>query len=175
MSLKVSGGSIFLENARHMVIPTNARGIFGAGLARQFAIRYPEAEKCYKVRISFGNVKETGDYLFVTLQETPRLRGAVLFATKDEPSDKSDMARIFNGLVRLEKSDLLRDPRDRKSFAYDLAIPAIGCGLGAYDEEDGKMRKEALEGALGEIFGDSEVRVIYLKTHERPRSEERLA
>lgn len=112
---------IFSTSAEAYVNPVNCKGVMGAGLAQQFAWRYPTMLEKYKDACKRKSLKPGG--LFICKVENKTI---VNFATKDHWKDQSQYAYIEFGMqalrIYLNKSEL-----------SSIAIPKIGCGLGALD------------------------------------------
>lgn len=114
--------NIFDSECRILVNPVNTRGISGAGLAKEFASKYPDAQKHFK---SWCNreKRKGGDFTrFTSFSHPDKL---IMFAcTKESPLDPSRMEWIdrFINSVQWEFY--------AGSYYNSVAIPALGCGLG---------------------------------------------
>lgn len=122
MSIKLVTGNILRDNAEAIVIPVNTLGIAGAGLARQWALQYPNEHRLYDMvckdkRFSIGKV--------LPIISTPE-RLFLCFPTKIVPQKRSELVWIEDGLSDLKR--LVSTLRIRS-----LALPALGCGLGGLD------------------------------------------
>lgn len=115
----VTSGNILSDESKAIVIPVNTLGIAGAGLARQWALHYPDEHRLYGIvckhkRFSIGEVLpviSAPDRLFLC------------FPTKIVPQKRSELVWIEDGL-----SDLRR--LIPTLLIQSLALPALGCGLG---------------------------------------------
>lgn len=110
---------IFSLDASILVNPVNCQGVMGAGLARQFALRYPSILAPYKRACSTKQMV-AGGVLMVTPDENPMVRVANL-ATKDHWKSPSQITWIESGVHNLAAT--LNEPSS-------IAIPQLGCGLG---------------------------------------------
>ena len=122
MPIKLVTGNILHDHAEAIVIPVNTLGIAGAGLARQWALQYPDEHRLYGVvckdkRFSIGEV--------LPVISTPN-RLFLCFPTKIVPQKRSELIWIEDGLSDLKR--LVSTLRIRS-----LALPALGCGLGGLD------------------------------------------
>lgn len=133
-----------------VVIPVNCVGVMGAGLARQFKLRYPEQARyyrnlCEQGRISMKNCRSGLYYSPAYLEESR----ACLFPTKNHWRDRSSLPEIRLGL-----EELIYDI-DRMGF-YLVLMPAPGCGCGGLEWEGKGGVKEMMVG----LFSDHEARGI---------------
>lgn len=134
MSVSLISGDIFESNADYLINPVNCLGVSGAGLAKEFAKRYPAAQELYEASCRFGIVRP-GYPLFAG--------GIIYFPTKDDWRKPSRIDWIQEGLLAVA---------DELLPGESVAIPALGCGLGGLNWED------VYESVVG-IFGDSEIEV----------------
>lgn len=119
MSIVYRSGNILETEAWNLVCPVNLRGVMGAGLAKQFADRWPGVLERYRQALARRLLREAIPYAV----ELDALRVVVLFPTKRHWRDPARLRDIDLGLAQLGR--LARDG----GFA-ELAIPALGCGLG---------------------------------------------
>lgn len=104
-----------------IIIPVNCKGVMGAGLAKQFAEKYPASEQAYKdccrdKALSIGHC---------VLEETP-FGTFIFFPTKDDWKDDSKYEYIELGMDSICRClDTFHDLK--------IAFPPIGCGLGGLD------------------------------------------
>lgn len=129
-TIEIVQGDIFESGADSIVIPTNTRGVMGAGLAKEFARRFPIATRVYREFCRHGDV-EPGRifHAHATRDMTGHpLHWAFFFPTKDDWRNPSRIEWIRAGL------DNLVDDLDPDGGALGpiqtLAIPALGSGLG---------------------------------------------
>lgn len=113
-------GNIFNSPAQIIVNPVNTRGISGAGLAKEYALLFPHAQKIYEKKCKEG--MRPGDVLLIASAST--LKIIAYLATKDDWRQPSRYEWIEDGLLNLyEKINSLSSYRS-------VAVPQIGCGLG---------------------------------------------
>lgn len=117
--IKITTGSMFNDKAVEVLInPVNCVGAMGKGLALAFKNHYPRMYEDYVTRCSNGEVKLGEPYLY---------RGEnkliINFPTKNHWKDKSYITDIENGL------DYLISKLEEWNID-NIALPAIGCGLG---------------------------------------------
>jgi O-acetyl-ADP-ribose deacetylase (regulator of RNase III) len=128
MTIRYSTGDIFASGADAIVIPTNAVGTQGAGLAKQAAQRWPSWSREYRrVCKSALGVVPGGVWPYRVVA-----RWLLAFATKDHWRNPSQIEWIEHGLMMLDyvvTNDL--DPAPKS-----IAIPALGCGYGGLAWED---------------------------------------
>ena len=109
------------------VVPTNARGIMGSGLAKDFAARFPAqsaayVERCKRAEVGAGDAwpeplgpNGSGNHAYVTFA-----------VTKDEPREPSRQEWVTRALDRLFVLASMNMVAPRGM----VILPAIGCGLG---------------------------------------------
>lgn len=117
-----------------IVNPVNTVGVMGSGLAAQFKKRFPLNYEIYKARCADGHLR-VGRVLSVF--ESGKV--IVNFPTKDDWRYLSKINYIEAGLWDLRRLLL-------ESNLPSIAIPALGCGLGALDWAQVQPR---IEEALG--------------------------
>lgn len=118
------GKDLFTTQDRWLVNPVNVVGVMGAGLAKQFAIRYPEILEPYKHACSVKLLKPGGIYITTTNDE----RHVMNLATKGHYKDPSKLEYIRDGLVYMEH---LINILGLKS----ISMTDIGCGLGGLSRD----------------------------------------
>lgn len=111
-------GDLFDSQAEALVNCVNCVGTMGAGLAREFRLRFPEMHadylsRCARREIRIGEV--------TAFHERDRL--IINFPTKNDWREKSKLADIESGLPALRQCII-------DSEIESIAIPALGCGLG---------------------------------------------
>lgn len=113
MSLEHTNGDIwsYIETHR-VVVPTNQKGVMGAGLALQAKQRFPGIQAAYQTYLSSTHNKASPWYnsLFPNI---------ILAPTKRHWKDKSRLDDVVNVLLSLSK---IKDG--------PFVIPQMGCGLG---------------------------------------------
>ncbi len=115
-------GNIFDSKAQTLVNTVNCIGIMGKGLAFEFKKHFPDMYKDYAQKCKNGEVKLGRPYLF----KHTMYRWILLFPTKDDWRSISKLSDIEEGLKWLKKH--------YKEWGIEsLAVPPLGCGLGALD------------------------------------------
>jgi hypothetical protein len=142
ISMKAPGfevvrGSIFNTLARPpadlLVCPVNCQpGVMGAGLAKDFARRFPGLRLRHKAACEKGMLGIAEPWIvqdLIALDDRTGERGwdICLFPTKDHWQNDSRIDWIIGGLARLY--DRLAEYRP-ESECVRISIPALGCGLG---------------------------------------------
>lgn len=120
--------SIFDLDVEALVNPVNTVGVAGAGLAKQFAIRFPKYINDYKNSCKTEIILPGDCRLHKLVEEevNKELKYIFSFYSKDHWRDKSNIQYISNGLDRLHLYML-------KKNISSVGMPAIGCGLGGLD------------------------------------------
>jgi len=131
-------GDLFESDCEVLVNAVNPIGMMGGGIARQFAIRYPEMEQKYIEACKNGHYN-THNVLF--LKSGDKLIANLL--TVDE-NIESNYCLIADSLKAI-KNHL-------PNYYKSLAFPMIGCGIGGLD-------KEKVKSMFEEILGDCEERI----------------
>lgn len=120
-------GDIFTTNARAIGHGVNLRGVMGAGIAAQFAKRFPDMLPGYRHACESGEL-----YLGALMSwEVPSAWGQSFYvlniATQTDPGANADYKAVFDGVAQAVgwcgwmKFDT-------------LALPRIGSGIGGLDE-----------------------------------------
>lgn len=141
-------GNILDSTADAIVIPVNCVGTMGAGLAKQFKARYPEAYGRYCLHCCNGNLRlgnPTGAFIG---SPGPQTQQAVFLPTKHHWREKSELEPIRAGLHRLAVQCYEQHTLRREVFT--VAMPRLGCGLGGLAWHD--VRPLIVE-AFGEMEG----------------------
>ena len=115
-------GNIFDSKAQTLVNTVNCVGIMGKGLALEFKKLFPDMYKDYAQKCKNGEVKLGRPYLF----KHSIYRWILLFPTKDDWRSISKLSDIEEGLRWLKK-------HYKEWGIQSLAVPPLGCGLGALD------------------------------------------
>ena len=129
MSVRYTDDDIFASGAEAITNPVNCVGVSGAGLAKQFAGRYPENDRLYRMACAEGRIRPGRGLVTETGQERPRY--IVNFPTKRHWRDNSRIEDIRLGLRNLRQQLL------RRGIA-SVALPALGAGLGGIGWNDVK-------------------------------------
>jgi O-acetyl-ADP-ribose deacetylase (regulator of RNase III) len=128
-------GDILQDHARILVCPVNCvPGVLGAGLALQFSKKYPalkdmHARNCKNRILVIGTPVITDHDLGHATRDR---RSIVLFPTKGHWENDSRLDWVFSGLAKLY--GILGD-YEPDNEQVDIAIPALGCGLGGLNLE----------------------------------------
>lgn len=119
--------SLFQSNAQVWVNPVNCIGVMGAGIAKKFALQFPDVLNYYRHACNTKTRIVPGGLIAVPQHDiSPPPEWVVCLATKDHWRTPSKLEWIDSGL-----KSLARWSRDEQITS--LAIPAIGCGLGGLD------------------------------------------
>lgn len=121
MGVTYTDRSIFEIDAEAIVNPVNCVGVSGAGLARQFARRYPQNDRLYRQACREGRVTPGRGLITETGLDSPRR--IVNFPTKRHWRAESRLSDISMGLRNLRRELLRRG-------IHSIALPALGVGLG---------------------------------------------
>jgi O-acetyl-ADP-ribose deacetylase (regulator of RNase III) len=120
-------GDLLASDADAVVNPINCVGVMGAGLARQFAAAYPAMAAAYRRACTDGQVRPGRMWLWPTGGHVPRF--VIGFPTKRHWRDSSRLDDIDAGLTDL-RAVITRHR------ILSVAVPPLGCGLGALDWHD---------------------------------------
>jgi O-acetyl-ADP-ribose deacetylase (regulator of RNase III) len=117
--------SIFDSSAEILVNPVNCVGVMGAGLAKEYKLRYPEmfnhyARSCRSGRLRIGSLHVWED------EHTGKI--IVNLPTKHDWRQDSTIEIVEHGLNALLNSPLLK--------RHTISLPALGCGLGGLSWQD---------------------------------------
>ncbi len=123
MSIIWTTGNIFDLDVDAMVNPINAYGISGKGLAKEFALRYPDNQAQLRERISLLPHFSAGDVIY-TYDSNRNPNYIYNVATKQHWRNPSKYQYVENILYYLT-GELYS-----KADINTIAIPPIGCGLG---------------------------------------------
>jgi len=108
----------------HIIIPTNTKGVMGAGLARQFKEKFHELYKVYK-DLCYTYKPKGGD-IFTIITPNLEIDSITFVMTKDHYNQPSNYEYIEEALEQLNNASI---PMDRV-----IHIPCLGCGLGGLDK-----------------------------------------
>lgn len=122
--IEYSNGSIFDADVEVLINPVNCVGVMGAGLAKEFKVRYPlqyseYARVCKKGYVMVG----------VPLWIPDSGQTIIHLPTKHHWKDQSTLEGITKGISNLVKMT-------RFNEFESIAIPALGCGLGGLNWSD---------------------------------------
>ena len=142
MGVTYTDSSIFEIDTEAMVNPVNCVGVSGAGLARQFAQKYPENDRLYRQACKEGRVMPGRGIITETGLERPRY--IVNFPTKRHWREESRLSDISLGLCNLHRELIRRGIRS-------IALPALGAGLGGLGLSEVREEIERIFGNEGGI------------------------
>lgn len=118
--LKEPTDDIFESSADILVNAVNARGVMGAGLAKQFADRYPEMYNAYKRLCGYGFIGIGKGHIWYSDEQD---QGIFNLVTMEVPGSYARIQDIVAGLIEL--CNIMEYER-----LESVAIPALGCGIG---------------------------------------------
>ena len=124
MPITFKQGDLFVEPVEALVNAVNTQGRMGAGIALEFAKRYPDMFQDYKRVCAAGELKPGVLHMF---QETGKL--IINFPTKDLIYQGSNLHFITIGVQAL-RSFLQEKVQGPYPVPGSIAIPALGCGYG---------------------------------------------
>ena len=124
MTIIYKHGDILNDTSQAIVIPINTVGVPGAGLAKAWAGKDPDAAKFYQVLCKSVGIK-IGE--IATIASANKIW--VLFPTKKHWKNPSKLEWIEAGLIHLCR--IIKDLQLKS-----IAIPPLGCGLGGLDWDD---------------------------------------
>lgn len=116
--------NIFESEAEALVCPTNGVGVMGAGLAKQFADRFPNLREMHQI-MCFDGAQKPGVPLHC-INRRGWGKEVILMPTKRHWRDRSDLDDVTTSIMAL--ADLMDE-----SPTLTIALPMIGCGLGGLD------------------------------------------
>ena len=121
MTIIYTDGDILMDPAEAIVIPVNTMGVPGAGLAKAWAKKDPEAAGVYQALCEKGLV--TIGEINIIIHGDSRW---IMFPTKEHWKHPSQLEWIEKGLIDLQPQVMGLE---------SLAVPALGCGLGGLEWE----------------------------------------
>lgn len=138
-------GDIFASGADAIVIPVNAVGVPGKGLALAAARRWPEWAADYKAACRRGELRAGWIHVTRGAVMADRPRHIIALATKDHWRAPSRIEWVESGLCKLRAWAFGHHVRT-------LAVPALGCGLGGLSwDEVWPIMKSILVGAMCDV------------------------
>jgi len=129
--------TVFNSNCDGLVNTVNCVGVMGAGLALEFALRYPEVEKQYEDDCKNKKVK-TGEILTYKTHDCL----VIDFPTKNHWKFPSELKWVSEGLDYMVK-------HYKEWNIKSIAIPPLGCNNGGLDFE--RQVKPLIEDKLKNI------------------------
>ena len=136
MTIIYTDGDILMDPAEAIVIPVNTVGVPGAGLAKAWAKKDPDAASVYESLCEKGLVEVGEINITPALHRTHDLlskSGAsvihgdsrwIIFPTKEHWKHPSRLEWIEQGL---------KDLQPQVTGLESLAVPALGCGFGGLE------------------------------------------
>ncbi len=153
---------IFASGADAIVVPVNAVGTCGKGLAQEAAKRWREWEHWYRASCQRGELLAGGMLAYDrTIEESDQWvidgdpRWTLAIATKAHWRDTSQLEWVVSGVGRLAEWARNAEPAS-------VAVCALGCGLGGLRFDD--VRPRIVE-RLGGVRG---VEFLVYAPHEAP-------
>lgn len=126
MSFELVNGDMFSSKADTLVNTVNCVGVMGKGLAKQFAIKYPEILEPYKQACSDKTlVPGKVQMLFANDGKT-----IFNFPTKNHWRNPSNLVWIESAMHQLNFIV------SRMPICEVIALPPLGCGLGGLEVDD---------------------------------------
>ena len=119
MTIIYTDGDILIDPAEAIVIPVNTMGVPGAGLAKAWAKKDPEAAGVYRALCEKGLV--TIGEINIIIHGDSRW---IMFPTKEHWKHPSQLEWIEKGLMDLQP---------QVTGLESMAVPALGCGLGGLE------------------------------------------
>lgn len=119
---KILIGNIFDSKVQTLVNTVNCVGIMGKGLALEFKKQFPGMFKEYEKKCKDGEIHLGHPYLY----KHSMYQWVLLFPTKEDWRSISKLSDIEEGLLCLKK-------HYKEWGIVSLAVPPLGCGLGALD------------------------------------------
>lgn len=142
--LTITQGNIFDSEAEAIVNNVNCVGTMGKGLAKQFAIRYPDMLQQYKFACETRVLNPGSVFVY---QEPGEERVILNVPTKYHWKQDSHPTLIYDGLVAIRAAM-------RKLNLHTIAMTALGCGEGGLDFD------LDVYPAILDVFASEDVEVI---------------
>jgi len=141
--LSLLDGDMFFSRMQTLTVSVNVVGIMGKGLASRAKYQFPDVYVKYQDACRNGQLKMGKPYLYKresstdleladepsTLPKPNAETWFLLFATKQHWKDRADIEGIEKGLQWVCDNY-------RKEEIKELAVPALGCGLGQLEWKD---------------------------------------
>ena len=124
--IKIKNGNIFNSSANGFVNPVNCVGVMGAGLAKEFKIKFPDMFKKYKKDCMNGVYKPGRVYIWKYGVDNKFC--VINFTTKNHWRNKSKYEYVVEGL------DNFIEKYNEWGLSY-VAFPLLGTGCGGLDED----------------------------------------
>jgi O-acetyl-ADP-ribose deacetylase (regulator of RNase III) len=137
--LTVVEGDIWVDHADVLVIPTNTKGVAGAGMALAWKALFPLAAASY-TRACRDRQIWPGDILWVM----DGGRDFICAMTKGDWRQPSQELYVHHCLANIAQQV--------GSGGMEIAIPALGCGLGGLSfEQVQRLAIDAFQGTIHEV------------------------
>ena len=136
-------GDIFQSEMQTLVVPVNTVGVMGAGLAKEFARRYPKMFEIYREDCEDG-IYKVGR---LGIWRENISRWILNFPTKTDWRKPSKLEYIEAGLETLVETY-------ERAYIESIAFPKLGCGLGGLHWPDVRA---LFEDYLNQVCIDVEV------------------
>jgi len=125
--MKILKGDVIYSGCDILVNPVNCVGIMGAGLAKQFKIKFPKYFEQY-VKLCKDKILSIGKpQLYIDSKNEISI---LSFPTKNHYSENSKIDYIRKGL------SYVKDNYCSFGISTSIAFPLLGCGLGGLDPLD---------------------------------------
>ncbi len=148
MKIEIKEGNIFESDCEALVNAVNCIGIMGAGLAKQFRLKYPEMMHSYQTECK-EKVLKIGQPHYFSANDGKMI---INFPTMHNPGSQSKLEDIKLGLLKLKQD--LKDFLNLKSIAFC----SLGCGVGGLYWED-------VFNLIKEIFDDGDINIEFFKPY----------
>jgi O-acetyl-ADP-ribose deacetylase (regulator of RNase III) len=147
--LTIVHGDLFAQGVDALVNAVNCVGVMGAGIARDFRVRFPEMFAAYAQRCRTGKLRPGIVHVF-PVAIGGRAAHVINVPTKDHWRDPSTLALVELGLAALV--DVVNE-HDYGS----IAMPALGCGLGGLSLE---VVMPLMQSAAHRMHANVELRLV---------------
>ena len=117
-------GDLFMSTCGTLGCPVNTKSVMGAGLAKEFARRFPGLEAAYKKACRSGALGVGTPWLWSPDGAEPTK--VLCIATKDHWKQPSEYLYIEQAAEWIAKNH-------EAAGIKELALPALGCGLGGLE------------------------------------------
>lgn len=119
-----ANADLFKSEAEALVNPVNCVGVMGAGLAKEFRVRWPRMFLSYLAAVKAKQIHFGHCHVYHLVKEDQGIAFYIInFPTKYHWHRASRLEHIASGLRDLAK--IIQANKIRS-----IAVPALGCGLG---------------------------------------------
>ena len=139
----IKNGNMFLTTMKVVTIPVNLEGVMNDGLALATKRLYQDIYLEYKTVCDKGYLNRGTPYLY----RYSGFRWFLLFPTKRQQDQLSNIDDIRDGLQWIIENQ-------KNLFMSQIALPALGCGLGGLNWKD--VKPIIIEG-LSQFEGQIEI------------------